>query len=271
MSSRTDFQKSSREKCASRKNTPSTKPTEKPIEKPTEKPIEKPRAKPGAKRNARTDTGTDTETDTDESTDMEIGMENIAKHTARKIARERARDAKIFQKNLGNNARRDHVELTKKFKIKFPEDKYFRHMEIANVSFHDFEHEKLMAEKELDKINEEITFIKKTQICTCDECLSCSHYCCFTQCPRCEMIENLKYKACLVCETISPDYTECINQAPNTLELIMNTSTYVPELASRKGSVRDGTTWRRKTYKKPNSRIDSKKKEKTHRGSLVSF
>ena len=138
---------------------------------------------------------------------------------------------KVSKKSLPNCVRRGLVESTRK-----PAS-----FGLKSNGFHEFEADCYFSGKGLERIATE-TALWTTCICDCDD----GGYDCY----RCEKLEDLGYASM---------YVGCDSQTP----------TYVAELDSVKGAMRDGATWRRKSNKGRPSRVDVKKMNRKHREHLA--
>jgi len=166
-----------------------------------------------------------------------------------KAARQAAKAAKIFKRDLPNSFRRSLVESGKKSNYK-----------IAPNDFHDYEagdYFALCAEKQIEAKIAKFKYEPCTCVLdstSCDDGWHCT--CCgfddyFSVCRRCESLNMLS-------DMYDYMWHEYESEIP----------TNIPELESAKGSVRDGTTWRRKPTTKRLSRVDLKKKNSEHRETV---
>lgn len=157
---------------------------------------------------------------------------------------------KVFKKDLPNRVRRGLIESTRKS----------NNHGFAPNGFQDIEADAFFTQKELERLNTRIAFWEK-QPCECRKvedpfgctCCPCCDYACSCgyhwTCSRCETLDNLKFS----------DWVDFESDTP----------THIPDLGSTKGSMRDGTTWRRKPTNPRPTRVQVKKMKTEHRDDLM--
>jgi hypothetical protein len=147
-----------------------------------------------------------------------------------------------FKKDLPNKVRRGHVETTR-----LPDGSGLSPYDYHDPNFMKF------VQSEIDELFEKFD-ATLLEPCKCVDLITdwfeCDDYVC-EKCRRIDVYENYLY-----------DFHLDLYQQHDAM------CTYLAELASHKGSRRDGSTWRRKSTKTRLTRVQSKRMKQEHQHTL---